>query len=264
MSRFTNGWVKVYRSAGEGDLIGNPMLFALWFRLLIMATWKPTKILSGGKQVELPPGSVVFGLGEFAKSWKCSKGVIHKWLRYLHDTGRIVHTASTRGTIITICKWETYQSIESDELIEREHGVNTASTRREHGVNLIEEGKKERKKETNTRRSRSESDQAFEDAYGDYPRKEGKSGGKKIFEKLSPEEQALVPVAIQNYRTRKAGTDAQYLLHFKTFMGQWRDWLDAQTGTAVAPSARDEAEDLLRAYEAEKAAFEAQANGEAS
>lgn len=147
MARFTNGWVKVYRSVGEGDLVDNPLLFALWCRLLTLATWKPSKVLWGGKQREIPPGSIVFGIKEISDTWAVSRSVIQKWLRYLHDTGRIVLTANQRGTIVTICNWESYQSKEDCDAPESVHSDSTATSLRANCEALIEEEKKERKKE---------------------------------------------------------------------------------------------------------------------
>ncbi len=93
----------------------------------------------------------------------------------------------------------------------------------------------------------------FDAVYDEYPRKEGKDGGRKIFQKLSPQDRALVPVAIANYKAKKAGKDPEFLLHFKTFMGQWRDWLDIQTGTVVAPiaSAKLSADEEYERYRVE-------------
>ena len=38
-------------------------------------------------------------------------------------------------------------------------------------------------------------------------------------------------LAIKNYREKKIGIEPKYLMHFSTFMNQWSDWLDPQTGT---------------------------------
>lgn len=147
MARFNGGWIKLWRKTIDGDLPGNVYLWALWHWLLLAATWKPSKILWNGKQREIPAGTVVFGLKELALKWECSRSVLSKWLQYLHDTKRIVYETSTRGCVVTICNWEIYQSKEGDTIAEREHGVNTATTPREHGETLneeVQEGKKGR------------------------------------------------------------------------------------------------------------------------
>lgn len=84
---------------------------------------------------------------------------------------------------------------------------------------------------TNTRRARGAYDSAFEETYKQFPRKEGKSGGFKIYSKLTPEEKAQVGLAVQNYARTKATEEPRYLKHFSTFMGEWRDWLDSEAGS---------------------------------
>ena len=148
MARFNNGWVKFYRSVVEGDLKDNAYLLALWSWLLAAATWKETKIMDGGKQRILPPGSVVFGITELAETWDCSKATVSKWAHYLHDTGRIHLEARTRGCIATIRNWDVYQGNEEEVRTQSEREVNTGRTRSEHEANCIEESKKVRTKES--------------------------------------------------------------------------------------------------------------------
>jgi hypothetical protein len=147
VARFENGYVKSYRSLWDGDLGDNPILLAIWVGLLHMATWKETKILWDGKQRVLPPGSVVFGIREFANRWCVAPSTVLKWLRYLVHSGRITLETSTRGSLATICNWETYQGFDEEVRTPSEHGVNTNRTPSEHEVNLIEEGNKVRKEE---------------------------------------------------------------------------------------------------------------------
>jgi hypothetical protein len=150
MARFTGGWVKLWRKAADSDLIGNPYLWALWHWLLYAATWKPSKILWNGSQKEIPAGTVVFSPRELAERWDCSRSVIQKWLHYLHDTQRIVLTASPRGTLVSICNWDIYQGSEINTPLDSDNCETTASSLRVNGEALSEEGKKVRKKEHTT------------------------------------------------------------------------------------------------------------------
>lgn len=146
MARFNNGWIKVYRSMGDGDLAENPILLALWIRLLTWATWKSSKVLWNGEQREIPAGSVVFGFRELAAQWGCSAKTIHKWAHYLHSTKRIALETSTHGSLATICNWEIYQAQEDAGVTPREREVNAEGTPGKREVNLIEESKKEERR----------------------------------------------------------------------------------------------------------------------
>lgn len=77
----------------------------------------------------------------------------------------------------------------------------------------------------------------FSNLYASYPRKEGKSLGlRKLKSAIKTlEDFEDLKKAIDNYskHCQKAGTEKQYIKHFSTFVSEWRDWLDPETGTAV-------------------------------
>lgn len=107
--------------------------------MLALACWQPRKILWNGKQRELPAGSIIFGLKEFADKWDCSRATISKWCKYLEETKRISYETSTAGCLAIICNWEVYQSADDLPLTPTERGVNVALTTRERDVALNEE-----------------------------------------------------------------------------------------------------------------------------
>lgn len=144
MARFNNGWVKVWREAWDKDLSQNIHLWGLWHAFLCMATWRETQIIWNGKQRVLPPGSVIFGMHEIATKFECSPNTIRKWVLYLHETGRIVYESCTRGSIATICNWESYQIKEKDDCEPTANEVQTSCKPAACELPLIEEGKKVR------------------------------------------------------------------------------------------------------------------------
>lgn len=80
----------------------------------------------------------------------------------------------------------------------------------------------------------------LDELYKLYPRKQGKSQGYKTALTQCPtlEDMALLEKAIVNYMIHltKQGTEKEYVLYFKTFMNQWRDWLDPDHGSITLPS----------------------------
>lgn len=226
MARFSNGWIKVYRSLGEGDLVQNPFLLALWVRLLTWAHWKPSKIMWDGKQRDLPAGAVVFGFRELAQQWDCSTSTIHKWSHYLHKTDRITLETGTRGSLAIIRNWEIYQSQDDDVRTPAEHGANAERTPAEHGANLIEEVKKE---------ERNNVPLDFEPVWKNYPRKTDRSAALERFLKriksagdYASLQRAVIHLAAHVAETRK---ELKYVKHLATFLGTeksqpWREWVD--------------------------------------
>lgn len=74
----------------------------------------------------------------------------------------------------------------------------------------------------------------FDSLYKRYPRKEGKQRGMKIcaVQIKNQEDFDNLSRAIDRYaeHIKLQGTEGKYIKHFSTFMGEWRDWLEADTG----------------------------------
>lgn len=147
MARFDGGWVKAWRKVAGSDLVENVWVWGLWHWLLYSAAYKPSKAMVGGKQVEIKPGMVVFGLKELAEKWGCSKTTIRKWVNYLRDTQRIAVESRAGGYIVTIQNWDLYQSYDDQVLTPGVREVNATCTEGVREVTLSEEGKKERREE---------------------------------------------------------------------------------------------------------------------
>jgi hypothetical protein len=86
----------------------------------------------------------------------------------------------------------------------------------------------------NIRITKSRSEFDFIALYQKYPRKVGKTAGIKRCEAQikTPEDYALLSQAIDSYveYLKKEGTEPKFVKHFSTFMSEWRDFLDRETG----------------------------------
>ena len=71
----------------------------------------------------------------------------------------------------------------------------------------------------------------FESIYKKYPRKMGKQRGmEKCRSQIKTmEDLQKLERAVDNYGRYVKGTDDQFIKHFSTFMGCWRDWVDFYT-----------------------------------
>lgn len=75
----------------------------------------------------------------------------------------------------------------------------------------------------------------LESAYEMYPRKVGKTKGlKKLAKEIrSQEDFDCLLVAIRHYSGSREVRDG-YVRHFSTFVNDWRDWVDPESGTTVS------------------------------
>jgi hypothetical protein len=85
----------------------------------------------------------------------------------------------------------------------------------------------------------------FEEVYKKYPRKEGKTRGFKVCRrdiKTAADFDALQrAVARYTSHVRKNGTEVKFMKIFSTFMGEWRDWTEPETGGAMVEESTPEA-----------------------
>lgn len=149
MTRFTGGWIRIYREAVDGDLGERPFLLGLFVKLLLWANWKESSAQFKGERVTVKPGQLITGLRELSPSVEEDPHMhkVRNALSYLEKRGTITQATCNRGRLITICNWEEYQ-IESDDTCKP--SASEAQTDRKQSANrpqLSEEVKKGRKEE---------------------------------------------------------------------------------------------------------------------
>ena len=152
--RFDKGWVKVWRIDDEHWLAKDPLSLFLWWRLISIANYKPSRLRTGKEIIELPPGTIVTSRSELAERVGRSDKVVRRALDGFEKDQMIVQQKSSKGTIITICNWDKYQSSENVEVQQKSSEKSSEGPARvQRGSSegpLSEEDKKERNKEEDT------------------------------------------------------------------------------------------------------------------
>ena len=115
MSRYKEGWVKLHRSLYDTPIWKNPIRWALWTRLHLMASWEPQTIVRDGVEISLPPGSVLTSTKELADLVGCDPRTVSKWLKSMSKNSGpppdLVLKTSALGTIVTITSWADTQAV---------------------------------------------------------------------------------------------------------------------------------------------------------
>lgn len=236
MARANTGWFKAHRDAWDKDLSQNVYLWAIWNALLHMAVWKETQIIWEGKQRILKPGSVIMGISQLAEKWECSRTTIWKWLKYLHDSGRIAYETCTRGTLVTICNWESYQISEDTPLTPSLHEVSAKCMPSVYQVALSKEDNKEKKKEHKKENNIVGILTAYPPEFDELWIKYGKRGDKKaaLAEyrklKLTDDQKTQLTKSVDNYV--KNNPELQFRKHFCRFLKS--DWRELETISSSA------------------------------
>ena len=100
-------WIKLHDKILDSEVWHDPKVFRLWSYLLLKANYKRRK-LSGGKVLQ--PGQLITGRYKASADTGLTEHEYRRCLRVLEELGKIRHETATRGTLVTIVRYEAYQS----------------------------------------------------------------------------------------------------------------------------------------------------------
>jgi hypothetical protein len=143
-------------------------------------------------------------------------------LRWLKCTQQITTQKTTRGMIITVCNYESYQSLVSYKNDTENDTINALKTQQKRNRNAMLYKKNERIKE--------DIYQGFELLWGKYPIKEGKKQALIHYKYALSAGYAHEDIvkALANYlkKIEIEKIEAKYIKHASTFFNDWEDYLD--------------------------------------
>ena len=120
----TNGWIKLYRSMLHWEWADVPEMVALWVRLLIMATHEEQQW--HGKTISR--GQLVTTYLYLSEETGITMQKLRTCLERLKKSGQITMEVTNKYSVITICKYDSYQDVEEAE----QHTSNTPATSEQH------------------------------------------------------------------------------------------------------------------------------------
>ena len=121
------GYVKVFRSILKWEWHDDPNTGWLFVNLLLKANYEDTK----WRGMVVRRGQLVTSLRKLSKETGISVQSIRTGLNRLQDTGEVTHTPTHRHTLVTICKYDEYQSEKigtNKQPTQYQHSINTVST----------------------------------------------------------------------------------------------------------------------------------------
>lgn len=110
------GWIKIHRDIATHWIFQDECKFKWWIDLLLMASYEDNKQLVGDRLIEVKRGQMIVSLSFLSKRWGKAKGTILKFLELLESDHMIDRFTDRKVTILTICKYESYQEAEKQSL----------------------------------------------------------------------------------------------------------------------------------------------------
>jgi hypothetical protein len=115
MGRFTGGWVKINRSLCDGTYDATDIGILFW--LICNANYTDGKSLarSGHKRVIVKRGQIMTSVKEMETRLNVARGQLRNRLKNFLEEGILAIETTNTGSIITICNYDKYQSMEGME-----------------------------------------------------------------------------------------------------------------------------------------------------
>ena len=168
-----SGWIKLHRSITEHWIWKDPVKLKCWLDLLLTVNHTSTKINVGNQIYTCGRGQSIQSLSSWAKRWGVSKDTARNLIVLLEKDGMItrenldnftpnptrLHTPKhTRSiTRITVCNYESYQTLLHDEL----HASRPAADQQPVPNKNNKNGNNDKEKKTKVRSDYSDIDFCF-------------------------------------------------------------------------------------------------------
>ena len=107
----TDGWIKIHRSILEWQWYGDTNVTRLFIHLLLSANYTDRE----WQNMTISAGQLVTSISSLADQTNLSIKQIRGAIKKLVNGGEIVTKGTNKYTIITICKYDSYQNFSDDE-----------------------------------------------------------------------------------------------------------------------------------------------------
>ena len=236
------GYIKLFRNIEDWGWYDDPGTLALWVHLLISANWKD-RVEWHGLNVER--GSLITSVARLSADSGLSGRQVRTCLGRLVRTGEIKMEATNKWTKITICKYDTYQSMDDEECQAADEQPTSIGHASDIQTTTIEESKKVRKEEG--KKDKPNYAEAAARIYALYPTQTVRPEGNTVSLKSAKKDKDKILRMLTNgeftedsltYAVTRylAETKKEYLKLFQTFLNQVPDYSEQKV---LAPAPED-------------------------
>lgn len=132
------GWFKFYRKALDNPIVSKDSdHLAIWVWLLTEAYVFPCDRLFGKERITVNPGQLITSAEQIGRELKCSESKVKRVLKAFESDRQIEQRSTRYGRLITILRWDEYQSSERQD----ERQVTDKWTTSDRQVNATKEYK---------------------------------------------------------------------------------------------------------------------------
>jgi len=159
-----NGFIKLHRQLPEWEWYTDIKVKSLFLHCLLMANFKDKK----WQGITIKRGQFATSIGKLAIETGISEKSVRTALEKLEKTGETARSSTSKFTIITVCKYDSYQESEQEEKDTegQTNGKPTANERQTNGKRRANEGqqlkndKKDKKEKNDKKKDIVDSDES--------------------------------------------------------------------------------------------------------
>jgi len=124
------GWVSIHRQLNDNWLWKDKPFSKgqAWIDILLRVNHKSAKVPVGNQIIEVEPGQTIWSVKDMSEKWGWSRKKVDNFLNILQTELQITKKSTTKYTLLTVEKWELYQTEEQQKNINgtsKEHQKNT-------------------------------------------------------------------------------------------------------------------------------------------
>ena len=123
-----SGWIKLYRDINTHWIWNNSDYFKWWVDMLLEANYSSSKLVIKNKIYECNRGEKLYSLDTWAKRWNTNKSKVRRFFELLEKDNMIVIKNETQTTRVTICNYDSYQEIETQDETQTKRKRNANET----------------------------------------------------------------------------------------------------------------------------------------
>ena len=118
------GFIKIHRKITETVIYKNSELLHLFLHCILKSNFKDSKVLYGGKTIDIKRGSFITWRGKLSSELGINGNTIYKYLKKLEELDYINVTSNYKYSIIEVINYGQYQDKFSSEVIKTENSVS--------------------------------------------------------------------------------------------------------------------------------------------
>jgi hypothetical protein len=134
------GWISIHRKIKD-NWIWDDKPFSkgqAWIDILLRVNHADNKILIGNQLIEVKRGQTIWSILDMSEAWGWSKTKVSNFLKLLENENNIEQKRTTKYTLITVAKWDMYQSVE----LEKRNKTESKEKQKNTNNNVNNENKK--------------------------------------------------------------------------------------------------------------------------